>query len=154
MVQNFWGKSEWTKEEWVCFLSKLDVLRFKDGLKKKEFSEKIGVWNIYRKDLKRPDPGTIERICKVYNVTPEWLCSAVSPDDSGSPTLTLSQLASDKITHLDIIQRFQNKDLAKEINARLLELEAVDPDQLRYIKGVLDGLLATLRLRKNPAVNG
>jgi len=50
-----------------------------------------------------------------------------------------------KLKHKDIISRFKNKDLAKEINIKLLELESLNESELKYIAGILDGLLKKLR---------
>lgn len=148
MKDSFCQKAVWKKEEWAIFFAKLDTLRFRAGLRKREFSNKIGVWNIYRKDMNRPDPGTLERICSAFNVRLEWLCSSEETEEGivgdQRPQYNVSSL-SDRLPHTDIIQRFQNKALAKEINARLLELESIDPEKLTYVKGVLDGLLVALR---------
>jgi len=131
-MHNFAAKSEWTKEEWAIFLAKLDVLRFRSHLKKKEFSDKIGVWNLYRKDLKRPGHLTILRICDVFKVSKEWLCSD-EPDDeeprnNGANLVPLPNHTS----HVDIIDRFQNKALANGMDImELAEIAGhVDPQMI------------------------
>jgi len=145
MKVSFCQKPVWKKEEWAIFFAKLDTLRFRAGLKKRDFSARIGKWNIYRKDMNRPDPDTLDRICVVFNVSQEWLCSPESQDPPPAAESNNVLSLADRIAHTDIIQRFQNKDLAREINARLLALESIDPEKLIYVKGVLDGLIVALR---------
>ena len=75
-MTNFLEKSTWSDVEWTVYLSNLDILRHRHNLKKKELAEKIGVKNAYRSGNKRVSEKTIDKICQVFNVTREWICTA------------------------------------------------------------------------------
>jgi hypothetical protein len=69
---------------------------------------------------------------------------------------TLSAIETDAIenspidiAHRNIIQRFENKELAKEINGKLLELEGYDSALLLKASAYIDGLLDAVRPMKN-----
>jgi transcriptional regulator with XRE-family HTH domain len=53
------------------------------------------------------------------------------------------------IAHRNIIQRFENKEFAKEINVKLLELEGYDSALLLKANAYIDGLLDAVRPMKN-----
>ncbi|KKM21976.1 hypothetical protein LCGC14_1630000 [marine sediment metagenome] len=50
-------------------------------------------------------------------------------------------------THLKIISIFKDTEWAENINEMLLEIEGLDPDEKREIKGYLEGKLSTLKRR-------
>lgn len=56
---------------------KLDILLCRNGLKRVEFAEKVGItyraFAYYMSDTRRPRKGVLERIAKELKVTPEFL---------------------------------------------------------------------------------
>ena len=55
--------------------------------------------------------------------------------------------------HKNIIDSFQNKEIAYEINKKLLEIEKAAPDKLETIRAMIDGVYNTIS-RKKRTVNG
>ena len=53
-----------------------------------------------------------------------------------------------ELNHLDIVKLFKNKSLAKEINEILLEIEEVDQDHLREVKGLLRSELSRVKEKR------
>jgi len=73
-MENILDKNKWSEKDWDIFINNLEVLRNNCGLKKSEFSKRIGVQNIFRTDLKnRPSRGTIAIICQEFDVNQDWL---------------------------------------------------------------------------------
>jgi len=72
MMASLFEKNIWDDEDRRFYFNKLDILRKKYGLKKAELSKRIGVSNAYRKDCKRVSAGTLNSICLIFNVSPEW----------------------------------------------------------------------------------
>jgi len=69
----FLHKKKWCKQEWDIYINNLDLLCSRGGLKKNEFSKKIGVINAFRRDCNRPDIKTVALICEKFNIPQEWL---------------------------------------------------------------------------------
>ena len=54
-----------------------------------------------------------------------------------------------EIEHFNIIKRFQNKELAKSINEQLLELEALNPDELIEVEALIKFKIGRYDRRKS-----
>lgn len=77
--------------------------------------------------------------------------STIYPGDTEGQRLTvLREATPGRLTHEDLIARFENKKLALELNQMLLQIEAADPEILRgYVRGFLQGILTGLKSKKN-----
>jgi len=112
-----------------------DVLAAKLGVNKNT----ISAYKNCKGDLKGI---VIEGLSKQYNFSPVWLLTG-----EGEPNLsdikTKNKTAID-IQHSNIIERFKNKPLAKDINQDLLDIEDANPGALEkisaYIKGIAEGM--------------
>jgi len=52
------------------------------------------------------------------------------------------------LSHKSIISRFKNPEIARVVNMKLLELEAIDENELIWLDGYLDGKLEEMRKYK------
>jgi hypothetical protein len=93
-MDKFLHKKEWSPDDWEIFYSNINILISSNGLKKGEFSDKIGVKNFFRKDRKRVSRLVLNSICEKFNVTKEWLATDRRPKDY---KLFLSHSSDDKI---------------------------------------------------------
>lgn len=84
-MEIFLNKPVWSDDDWKIYFHNLDILRANHKLSKGQFNSKLDVTNEYRKDRSRPSPETISNICKIFNVTPEWLATSHTPDAEPDP---------------------------------------------------------------------
>lgn len=74
-------------------------------------------------------------------------------DEIDPVVLALIETAENNSSPINIAQRsifkkFENQELAKSINEKLLQLEQSDPELLRRASDVIDGMLAAVAPRK------
>ncbi|MCF8078631.1 MAG: helix-turn-helix domain-containing protein [Desulfobacterales bacterium] len=72
-MAKFLEKPTWSEADLKVFLKNIELLRKKAGLKISELNEKVDVANLYRKGTGRLSRGTILSICRIFNVTEDWL---------------------------------------------------------------------------------
>ncbi len=143
-------------------ISKLDLekiggrvayVRLKSGLSMNDFGNIVGLskGNISRLENHSYDPSykSIVEICKNFKVNPSWLLLNIGePDDEThieiEPVTTPSN--ETEFEHMALVKTFKNKELAKELNIILKEIEDLDSDHLREVKGILRSELSMLRL--------
>jgi DNA-binding XRE family transcriptional regulator len=88
----------------------------------------------------------------VLNVNSVWLLNGEGQmfigekDETGTDSNRNVLNYDDKIEseHLKLIKQFKNKELAKNINSKLIKLESIDPDELEDIDVYID-----LRISRN-----
>lgn len=56
--------------------------------------------------------------------------------------------------HAEVISGFQDKELALEINQLLIKVEQRDPNQLKMIKGIIEGVLNTIPAKEDSFKKG
>ena len=111
MSGSYLEKNIWDEADWEVFFHNLDILRSRSGLKKKEFSDKVGVKNIYRKDINRPDRRTLLEICRIFNVALDWFAvpQQIAPEGSksqrGSTILTGRLLTSEQEKYVAALEK-------------------------------------------------
>jgi len=81
MTENLFRKKEWNEKDWSIYLNNLDLLRNSRNLSKTQLSSMVGVYNLYRTDMKKPGEATILKLCAMFNITEGWLSEAHAQTD-------------------------------------------------------------------------
>lgn len=91
----------------------------------------------------KPSTTLIKLFCLIYNINEQWLMTGKGEIYATQNDQQPYRLI--KTSHEDLVSKFENKELAEDINQRLLELESIDGSQLLVVKGVIEGLCLALR---------
>jgi transcriptional regulator with XRE-family HTH domain len=143
------------------FLKNIENLRIKKGLNKTEFCQIVGIPNLFSRyeppkegqrsrKIKQPTLQTLEKIANTFHVSIESLLNenfiladdgkadkrieAAAHDPQPAGTNNVVQLTP----HQALVSRFRQADLAERINRILVDIETMDPDQLREIEAMLE----------------
>lgn len=90
-MRKFLHKKEWSKNEWRIFNKNINALIKNYGLKRGEFSRRVGVVNFFRDDRKKVSKRIIDNICDEFNVTEDWLCTSENIKISENIKVKLSE---------------------------------------------------------------
>jgi transcriptional regulator with XRE-family HTH domain len=66
-------KTAWENDDWLIYINNLEILCASHGLRKKDFSRRVGLANAFRTDAGRPSMETIKKISEIFDKSPEWL---------------------------------------------------------------------------------
>ena len=75
-MENIFEIEIWTDREWKIYFNNLELLRSSAGLSKKDFNARLGIQNVYRRDMNKPGPATILTLGKEFDVDENWLSTA------------------------------------------------------------------------------
>jgi DNA-binding XRE family transcriptional regulator len=97
-------------------------------------------------EIKRnPDRNTSMETCaKII----EHLRHEIGPDTLAAIETSINEDSPVFDIHRSIIKKFKNQELAKDINAKLLELERYNSEYLNKVNDFIDGMLAIARPEK------
>ena len=102
---------------------RIAFLRIKNGFTLAQLSEKTGIsrGNLSGLESNKFDPSvkTIVKLIELFNISADWLLFGKENSEPNSVNKII-------IEHQDIVKKFQNSEMAKEINENLLKLESID----------------------------
>ncbi len=160
-MDTFFEKEVWDQQDWDTYFRNLAILRHRHRLNKGDFNKRIGIWNAYRRDLKRPGRGTILSICRAFGVSEIWLASPHAYDsdpelDMSAAAATLKpslpipetqEAAPSKATPSDLISIFNDEKRAIRAVANLAFIETADPARFDEILEKIYGIYDNLKLK-------
>jgi hypothetical protein len=161
-MDTFFEKDIWDQADWDIYFRNLAILRHRHRLNKGEFNKRIGIWNAYRRDLKRPGRGTILSICRAFNVTEQWLSAPHgydSPTERETPPAAPSSRPAApeaaveapepaaKGVSSDLISIFNDEKRAIRAIANLAFIETADPSRYDAILEKIYGIYDNLKLK-------
>jgi transcriptional regulator with XRE-family HTH domain len=147
--------SEYSQME---FSERLKRVRSDLSLSQKEMAEKLSIaLSTYQYYERGEREAPVSCVCKIasFGVNLDWLLTGVGnpyksiepkPEIKHEKTLSSPECSTNysEIGDAEIIQRFNDKRYAKELNSNLVELEQLNQEAFKkvgpYIKGLLDGL--------------
>lgn len=138
------------------------------GLSQRKFAEKLGIayrsLQTYEKNATSLTIAMAEKIASLCGISPSWLLTGegdmaakekqtwnvndVTPAYTTAETVNFTDL-----THAELVKEFKQKELAKEINRLIVEIEKVDPEELTELKEYLEFKLMK-RTESKPDWNG
>jgi len=150
-MSNLFNKKIWNDNDWSIFINNLDILRISSNIKKKEdFSKKIGVSNIYRKNYNHPSELTVMKLCKLFKVNEEWLSeyqTRIPPENSSARPGSTNGTKGIVICGY----QFRDRKIAVKCVNLLWYLEQLSSELLNHgqmcLQMLLDG--ANIMLKKN-----
>lgn len=130
----------------MVFRQIVDRIKQITGLKQKEIAVQVfkDTEKNFTNKIKRNSiniPLLIEWATK-NNIDIHWLMTGEKYKEDDKDILKSGSVL--EITHRDIIEQFTNKEWARNINQKLVELERLDPSKRDVITAYLDGILTTL----------
>jgi transcriptional regulator with XRE-family HTH domain len=159
-METFFEKEVWDQQDWDIYFRNLAILRHRHRLNKGDFNKRIGIWNAYRRDLKRPGRGTILSICRAFGVSEAWLASPHAYDsdpvldnaaaEAPKPAAALSPEAQEtptKAATSDLISIFNDEKRAIRAVANLAFIETADPARFDEILEKIYGVYDNLKLK-------
>jgi len=135
---------------------RLKQYRISKGYKVLEFSRMLdisqGSLSGLENNKSKPSAETLANLVLHTDIDLKWLLTGdglmfINEGDETSTDSNRNVLSyDDKIEteHLKLIKQFKNKELAKNINSKLIKLESIDPDELEDIDVYID-----LRISRN-----
>jgi len=158
-METFFDKEVWDQQDWDIYFRNLAILRHRHRLNKGDFNKRIGIWNAYRRDLKRPGRGTILSICRAFAVSESWLASSHTYDSDPeqdmaaattvrpAPASPETMEAPSKATTADLISIFNDEKRAIRAVANLAFIETADPARFDEILERIYGIYDNLKLK-------
>lgn len=96
-----------------------------------------------RKKTKNIGAGLIDTLCKGFGVSESEFRKEVA---GGEENKTIPKNTIVRQEHKDIIEQFDDKELAKEINFYLVEIERINPEVFKSIADEIRGSYKTLKI--------
>jgi transcriptional regulator with XRE-family HTH domain len=145
-------KSRYLEYDLSTIGGRIAFIRSKHGENQIVFSEKTGISKATISEIENnkydPSFSAIVRIVEVYHVDPMWLITGASNDlkiEESAVNDSTTSYPQDisvpniiDISHAELVKEFQQKDLAKECNSIMIELERIDPMELEEVKSFLE----------------
>jgi transcriptional regulator with XRE-family HTH domain len=118
---------------------RLKIARNSTGLSQRKFAEKMGIayrsLQTYEKNAASLTITLALKIASYCNINPTWLLTGEGEMNAKPEDATIDFVDA---SHAELITKFKQKELAKEINRLMVELEKIDPGELNGLKELLE----------------